>query len=545
MFGHTNDKDYNNRRISFCYLIFAVVFLVVLSRGTTMACNVSSLEMFCSDEDSDGAHDEDYDENDTLYVSVGDTVYFCARCNHGYNPDHEDLEWEWEFGCGHSGDDDSNCGCSENPDDLDEHTSHTYGASEAGEYDPTIEVDLDGGSSRYANVHVHVVKVNEVYWNTEDDPTGHVYIPQEYATILYLGARPYPSGLWPDDEPDWELSTEPAGSSADLTCDPDCEGSAYVTLEDATTPGDYVLKARCGTQPWEDITLTVLQCEWQEDSSQTYGYDEFTSSSQPWKSVKDGDSDDVELTTDPSTEASHVDLESENTSVVTVSPSSASNSPETVTVTGTDVGQSDIEALVDSEASDLISTLSVAVYDEVASTKTQVKLVYITDGALSPNTSLITTSGLKDYLKDDVFNQCVANTFSVGGGGTSTVNYDLNSDGKLEVDNFGFFLLNTEPQKIINAANDGTYDYIVFVVKDISVASRGFTKINNRYAFVATDGQTGSGLKRTIAHELGHAFGNLGNITSGDDDNLMSASGPANPKCLRKGQCDTVQAHQN
>ena len=243
MYRPTHAKDYNNRRMSFCYLIFAVVFLVALGRGTTLANYVSSLEMYCSDVDSDGAHEEDYDIGDTLCVSVGDTVYFCARCNHGENPDHEDLDWSWDFGCGHSDSDWSPCGCSENPDDLDEHTSHTYSLSEAGEYCPKIivEVQNENGSERDMNVHVHVVEVYKIQYNDPihgyTDITGTLYVKK--GTTVTFKAVEYPSPYWPSGKPVW-------GGEASST--PDESTTANVTFDTASTSStDYkTVTVQCG-----------------------------------------------------------------------------------------------------------------------------------------------------------------------------------------------------------------------------------------------------------------------------------------------------------
>ena len=131
MLGDTNNNHYDNSRQRHACFVITAVMILALGRSVVLGNYVTNLEMFCSKISTSDAHDN---EGTSVYVPVGDTVYFCARCNHGANDDHLDLDWDWDFGCGHDDDDSSGCGC-EPDEDLDEHTSHTYGATEAGAYE--------------------------------------------------------------------------------------------------------------------------------------------------------------------------------------------------------------------------------------------------------------------------------------------------------------------------------------------------------------------------------------------------------------------------
>jgi hypothetical protein len=122
------------------------------------------------------------------------------------------------------------------------------------------------------------------------------------------------------------------------------------------------------------------------------------------------------------------------------------------------------------------------------------------------------------------------------------VNYDLDWDGELDYSLVGW---TAEQEAIIDEAKDTDYDYNVFVVKDFDGLALGITKNKQRYIFVRTQGQTAAELKNTIAHELGHAFGDLDDIPLGvDDDNLMSEYYLC-PWRLRKDQWDTTQNYHN
>ncbi len=214
MFRLSNDKDYNNRRIFFCYLIFAVVVIFIFGQGFVLANNVTNLRMYCGKSQA-SACAGDYDKYDTLDVYVGDTVYFCARADHGTNPQHVDLDWGWNFKCGHDDDDSSGCGCPSGL--LHENSYHTYSTSEAGEYYPRIRVDAEDYAdfrSRDENVHVRVVEVDEMHY---DDPTtGYTNITSTLyvrkGTTVTFKAVKYPVGLWPSDKPVWGGSAGATGT---------------------------------------------------------------------------------------------------------------------------------------------------------------------------------------------------------------------------------------------------------------------------------------------------------------------------------------------
>jgi hypothetical protein len=224
--------------------------LFVIGQNIVLANYVINVEMHCSRISTADAHNNNYTYQ---IVAVGRTVYFCASCDHGWNPDHRDLVWVWDFGCVHGDTDSSDCG---RDDDLDEHSSHTYGATEAGEYDPSITITLSGlsGSERTENVHIHVVKVDKIKvyndgeWHDKTDQTIYLLNGSKYTFKAY----PYPSGPWPPPDPvTWTYSgTDPNTTDGD---------EIEITF---TSTGTKTLKATCGpVDTGKTVTIVVVEPE--------------------------------------------------------------------------------------------------------------------------------------------------------------------------------------------------------------------------------------------------------------------------------------------
>jgi len=76
--------------------------------------------------------------------------------------------------------------------------------------------------------------------------------------IVNLEAKPCPGGVsFPPGRPNWEIESQPSGASASLN---PSSGSAARTLDNLTEPGDYVVKAKCGSSDSGDpITVTVFK----------------------------------------------------------------------------------------------------------------------------------------------------------------------------------------------------------------------------------------------------------------------------------------------
>lgn len=125
------------------------------------------------------------------------------------------------------------------------------------------------------------------------------------------------------------------------------------------------------------------------------------------------------------------------------------------------------------------------------------------------------TSGLEDYLNDTIFNQCVT-SFEVTSGTIEYVNYDLDRNGKLN------YTSQEERNEIVKGAKDTSFDYNVFVVFDIYDPEedvRGFGNSPGHYSWVEF-----AVTQRSVAHELGHNVGGLGDLydeDSPDLENLM------------------------
>jgi len=124
----------------------------------------------------------------------------------------------------------------------------------------------------------------------------------------------------------WDLSTESLPTQYYV------EGYACSTsLKDIELKLSYSRNS-CSTS--DKVKITVIDVDYTEDSSQTYGYDSYTNSFFPCKSVKVGDTDTVYADISGSSMAGEVYFNSSNTTYVTVSPSQASGTHQQVTFTG-------------------------------------------------------------------------------------------------------------------------------------------------------------------------------------------------------------------
>ena len=149
-------------------------------------------------------------------------------------------------------------------------------------------------------------------------------------------------------------------------------GSGSTASVVATLPGDYTCEFEATVSrdcpPVGPETQAAIEAEWQENTGQAYGYDDFTRTGAPYKSVKVARSDTCRLDITPAASANDVYLTSSNENRVTVAPAQCSSSPQTVTVTGVSKGDSEINARGGSATAQSCAHMTAAAYNQVFKT---------------------------------------------------------------------------------------------------------------------------------------------------------------------------------
>jgi len=352
------------------------------------------------------------------------------------------------------------------------------------------------------------------------------------------------------------------------------------------------------------VKFTIIDVDFVEDTSQIYGFDNYTYCPTytffPQKSVRVSKSDTAKAQIEGSGLASSVYFLSSNTSEVTVSPSQASSSPQTVTFTGIAEGfttvwsklnsagpyganaavigvapyvkdgytlavrvvhEDDDDVQVIAPGASGSSTTSICVSPGPNGKRDTIKGgddVYSGEDILvGPNKICDTTadntddmstdpysaSELEGFLNNIIYNQAVVK-WTVMKFSDMTVNFDLNNDGKLDVSSW----TTSEENEIINACDPGeSFDVVVFIVNNPSNSSyAGGSYPNQKYAFVFPDISPDE--TETTAHEIGHAKFGLPDLSypdSSDTYNLMWwAQEYSFGWKLRKGQWDVIQSKQ-
>jgi hypothetical protein len=388
----------------------------------------------------------------------------------------------------------------------------------------------------------------------------------------------------------YNLGTDTLPSSVYL------EGSAS-----GETDLDIVLKS--GTLELSSDTLknTIINVDYSEDSSQSYGFDNRQTDALatgnyldnlfvPWKSVRSSHTDSVIATIADSQNADHVYFTSTDETNVTVSPPQAASATQTLTINGIRKGNAVIQANLASENGKSAALLNVSSYDLVektlaiilvhednddvqdiavgqpaASTQTCVSSgtnlsldtnpagddiidgTYIRSGpdgtcdTTANNTDILSTdlqiNALETYLNETVYNQAVLQ-WTVTRLTEKRVNFDLNRDGQIDVSSWP----TPEMQVIIDECGDSNYDHNIFLVDNPSDNTLGYMSFGQRYGFVHLDNSNHP--NNTVAHELGHGAFSLehpdnGSRNDADIENLMHSVEP-NPWRLRKYQWDII-----
>jgi hypothetical protein len=448
-------------------------------------------------------------------------------------------------------------------------------------------------------------------------------------TAVTVRAKPKAPDTFPTGKPTWKVTKKPAMSGV---ADPAAGATATITPD---KPGEYELEATCGTSV-KKITIYAIKVVFKEDAAQKYGFDDFTSATEPWKSVEKTKKDPAKAEIDPAAAANKTFFKSSDVAKMKITPATATASPQTVEVEGVAKGEAVAEARAGKADGPIAGKMNVWVREKKTKT-VGVRLIHsekddiqvIPKGKGKPNTVCITAGGMalvtapagddvvdgttittgpdgicntaaamgdnqvipvgngksgevcvhhgvnnkldtkeagddvKDgediktgangicntdaataninstdvaaaditsYLNTKVYNQAVFE-FQVTKLAAKTVRFDLNRDGKIDVDAW----MSDEMKAVRDAGDDPGFDYIVFLVDNPSDGSLGFMSFNQKYGFVHADMGNAT---NTIAHELGHGAFGLAH-TPADGDNLMHPTNPA-PWRLRKAQWDTI-----
>jgi hypothetical protein len=366
--------------------------------------------------------------------------------------------------------------------------------------------------------------------------------------------------------------------------------SASGGLKDLTLTFSYC-RGACAAH-FDTVKVTVIDVDYSEDTNQDYGYDSYTNSFFPYKSVEVGETDTVYADiSGTSGVAGKVYFTSTDESYVTVSPSQASSTHQQVTFEGIseEFAQGPAE-LYDPDTYD-IEAASIGVYaynqdsytlafrviheddDDVqemapqtsGSSETDVCVscgangkrdtiksgddVYsgenilvgpdkvcdsVADGTDEQSTCPYTATELKDYLNETIYNQAVFNWTTVDKLDDMDVNFDLNRDGYIDVSSWK----TAEMDVVIDQCKNLSYNYNIFIVNNPSDGSCGYMDYGQMYGFVHPDHCT-SCVDRTTAHELGHGAFSQNHSAAEDTENLMRDRSCG--ERLRKGQWEAIQ----
>ena len=320
--------------------------------------------------------------------------------------------------------------------------------------------------------------------------------------------------------PPWSVGLEGCSPSGDLR-------DVELTLS-YSTPGRVVHA--------DKVRMTVVDVDFVEDPTQYNGFDSYTNSFFPRLSLDASFENVARAEITPASAASNVYFVVTTGSSVSVSPSPATASPQTVTFTGSAEGSSTVHAKLGSSGP---TGVDAAVIKADAYTldwyNVAVRVVHETS---YNSTDPYTEAELGSYLNGVVYNQAMVH-FEVKKFDPMTVHFDLNGDGKLEVSESGW---TSEQNFIINNCDPGTsYEKVVFVVDRPTLNYGGQADSPGRYAFVYPDKSTDE--RHDTAHELGHAIPGLPDLNvpqSADQNNLMwwQSNGGTT---LRSGQWQLIQ----
>ena len=272
----------------------------------------------------------------------------------------------------------------------------------------------------------------------------------------------------------------------------------------------YILLS--GRSAFSEVALQALYLSTTVDSvyffenGTTYGYDNFTDYYHPWKSLEfiSGATsvDTIAVWVTPSEAYPLVEFTASSPSIASVNPPTLTSEYSTLSlVSSLTRGTTRISARYNNAE---IAYCSVATYPRKKKT-VAVTLVH----EQRYRSTDIPDDEIRAELKK-IYMQAVFE-FVLVRRPAKTVAFDLNGDGKVDVDTW----MSAEMARIRDACKS-EYDYNIFLVDRPSDGTTGFMNFNQKYGFVHADG----GNAKTVAHELGHGTAGFEH-TPYDRDNIM------------------------
>lgn len=252
----------------------------------------------------------------------------------------------------------------------------------------------------------------------------------------------------------------------------------------------------------------------------------------PTLMVPTGGTRQAKAVINPAADAGQVVFESDR-SKVTVSPSPATSSPQTLSLTGVARGDTVVEAKRAGSAS-VLATLGVSVKDRVDKT---VAIHAVTETRNNPDlvpANVPTAASLQTYLNDTIWGK-QANVFSTVTRDDKSVGWDLDGNQKL-ADPVLASATSAEINAISAGAKKNGVDFNIYFINEMEIPhaftlrSRGETWIQSTHV---------NSEENVSAHELGHAMGRRGEST--DSKDVMYEVGNASNPCeVRKRDWDAV-----
>jgi len=290
----------------------------------------------------------------------------------------------------------------------------------------------------------------------------------------------------------------------------------------------------------DEVSLVVMDVNFVEHDSQAYGFDNYGSAEfWPHKSVEVNETDVVSVEIEPSVFASAIAFLNMEPNSISCSPSVASASPQTLTLTGlaeySDLYTQEIYTFFTGTSIFNAMRLNVHAFEE---DHYNVAICVVHDTYWDSNEPLFDANDLQTYLNGTVFNQAVISTtvtivdpctvhFDVDGGGDYDCLPDPNDPNDTDEESY-----------IVDDCDPGeSYHKVVYLISNPNPgyppSAGGYAIFNDgtgRYAFVFIDEFECQSSLRAIAHELAHLIGGLGDLyppysDSEDTENLMHMDG--------------------